>query len=167
MLSRKDFEALLARVEKDLRSKKRRCKAAPTEALAQEVALLSQQASQLRVVDKFYLSFLLSGASEDLEVLRAHLPRLRSLPLAWLWLIGVDITRVPEGVRLLLTVKGSFETKPGLLPGVADVLAMRFDTFEATATGPSVDEALASAERVMIEQLQAHPRAVGARVAGA
>ena len=167
MLSRNDFEVLLARVEKDLRSKKRRCKAAPTEALEQEVALLSQQASQLRVVDKFYLAFLLSGPSDDLGALRAQLPRLRSLPLAWLWLIGVDISRVPEGVRLLLTAKGAFETKPGLLPGVADVLAMRFDTFEATATGLSVDAALARAERVMIEQLQAHPHAAGAREAGA
>jgi hypothetical protein len=167
MLSRNDFEAVLARVEKDLRSKRRRCKAAPTEALEQEVALLSQQAARLRVVDKFYLSFLLSGPSEDLQALRAHLPRLRSLPLAWLWLIGVDITRVPEGVRLLLTVKGAFEGKPGLLPGVADVLAMRFDAFEATATGANVDEALASAERGMTDQLRAHPRAAAAREAGA
>lgn len=166
MLPRNDFDALVARVEKDLHGRKRRCGAWPTEALEQEVAPRSQQASPLRVVDEFYLPSLLSGRSDDLEVLRAHLPRLRSLPLAWLWLIGGDISRGLAGVRLLLMVKWSFGTRPGLLPGVADVLVMRLDTFEATATGLSVDEAPTCAERVMIEPSQAHPRTAGARDAG-
>lgn len=61
VLSRADFEALLARSERALRSKKRRLKTAPTAALEQEVDLLARQVKQMRFMDRFYLTSLRTG----------------------------------------------------------------------------------------------------------
>ncbi len=162
VLSRQDFEALLARCEKNLRSQRRRCKAAPTEALQQELALLTRRVGQLRLADRFYLTTLTSGPRDDLDVLQALLPGVRALPLAWICHIGVALSRIAEGVWLVLVVKGAFAVVEGLLPGVPDVAAMRFHAFEATTTGATVEEALASAKRAVIDQIEAHQSAIEA-----
>jgi hypothetical protein len=162
ILPYKEFSALFAAHEKDLRNKKKRMKTAPTEALQREIELLTRQVKQMRLQDKFYLVHFSSGPQDALDELNPLLPRLRALPLAWLWQLGVKITKTPEGVTLSLVAKGSFKLEPGLLAGVFDVLEMRFHTFETTATGADVDEALKLAEHQIAEEMKKHPDWSGA-----
>jgi hypothetical protein len=157
VLPRADFEALLARSERELRSKKRRLKTAPTPALEQEVDLLARQVKQMRFMDRFYPSSLRSGPRELLDTVAPLLPRLHALPFAWLMRVGIDLTRTAEGVSLYLKVEGSFRVEPGLVPGVPDVLAMRFYDFDTNASGATVEEAFDAAERHVVEQMSKHP----------
>jgi hypothetical protein len=157
VLPYKDLVALLAAHEKELRTKKRRLKTAPTDALQQEVELLTRQVQQMRNQSKFYLKQLVSGPREDLDALDLLLPRLCTLPFAWLFYIGVDVKRTPESVDLFLAATGSFALAPGLLPNMIDVLAMQFHRFEAKATHETLDGALSLAEKQIAEQMAKHP----------